>query len=109
MTIFKKSCYACGAETNRLIDGKCEDCYSQDHPPIREVKPLNLKICNQCGKIHYNNALHTPSEIEKMLPSIMEKRIVIEEGYEIEGIDIKDLEFEGNKVIFDVEVDTRLI
>ncbi len=49
----KKFCFLCGKETEKLINGYCEDCYSKKFP--LEKKKLVLKICKICGKMNYRN------------------------------------------------------
>lgn len=106
--MFKKTCYECGAKVDVLYEGKCENCYSETSPPIAEIKPLNLKYCNSCKKIHYNNLLLTKKEIEERLPNIVKKNLVIDENYKLKKLEINNFEIEGPKVIFDVNVDCEL-
>lgn len=102
---FLKRCFSCGSKVEIVYDGLCEVCYKEQNPPIKEIKPLNVKICNQCGKIHYNNALQTLEDFEDMMPNIMKNKIVLNDGYKFNSLEIKNFEKEGNKINFDVEVD----
>jgi len=74
---FKKTCFECGSKVNKLYNGVCIECFKETNPPVMEIKPLNIKICNMCKKIHYNNQLLEVEEFEKLLPSIMKKRIIL--------------------------------
>lgn len=100
----KKICYSCGSKVIILYDGICEKCLKEQVPPIQEIKPINLKICNSCKKIHYNNQLLLLEEVKEMLPSIVEKRLVLAKEYKLEKLKINNFETSGNKIIFDVDV-----
>jgi NMD protein affecting ribosome stability and mRNA decay len=106
--MFKKTCYECGAKVDILFEGKCEKCYNEESPPIKEIKPLNMKYCNSCKKIHYNNQLLTIDEIKKRIKDIVKKHLVINENYKLNKLEINNFEIEGSKVIFDVKVDCDL-
>ncbi len=106
---FKKTCFICAAKESKLYDGMCINCYKEQNPPIKEIKPTNFKICNQCMRIHYNNALYSTDEIEEMLPVIMKSRVVLNEGYKLNELEITDFQRRGNKLTFDVEVDCDLL
>ncbi len=108
MSIFGKSCFECGKKTKSLICGKCHKCYKKSYPPVKEIKPINLKICNQCKKIHINNSLHTLDEIKKILPNIMKKKITLNEGYTLKNISITDIGLEGNKLVFSMKIKTDI-
>lgn len=104
--VFKKICFECGAKEEKLYDGKCLKCYKGEFLPIKEIKETNFKICNQCRKIHYENGLFTVDKIEEMLPTIIEKRIVLNPGYKLKKLRIDNFEVVNNKLIFDIEIDT---
>ncbi|MFW5704922.1 MAG: NMD3-related protein [Nanoarchaeota archaeon] len=106
---FKKMCFSCGAKVDSLYEGLCEECYGEQIPPIQEIKPINLKICNGCGKLHYNNQLYEVEEIQEMLPEILEKSIVLNKGYVLEDVDFDNFEIVGHKVSFDVIVNSHLV
>lgn len=106
--MLKKTCFLCGAKVTQLVDSMCENCLKQERPPIQEVKPVSFKICNMSKKIKYKNAFHQQDEIEKMLPDIMKKQIVIDEAYELTNLDIKNFEVDGHKLLFDIEVDCNI-
>ncbi len=106
---FLKRCFSCGTKVEKVYNGLCEKCYKEKNPPIKEIKKMNLKICNQCRKIHYNNYSYTIDEIEKMLPNIMKNRVILNEGYKFNFLEIKDFNVLGNKLKFDIEVDCDLV
>ena len=109
MSAFKKTCFSCGKKFDTLLEGNiCEGCFKEHNPPVKEVKPVNLKVCNQCGKIHVNNALQTIEDVEKMLPKMMKERVVVNVGYKLNDVEIKNFELEGNKIIFDLGIDCSL-
>jgi NMD protein affecting ribosome stability and mRNA decay len=99
MSVFKKTCFNCGKKVDSLLEGNiCSECYIENHPPIKEIKEVNLSICNECGRIHYSNALQTVEDIEEMLPKIMRDRIILNDGYIINSIEIKNFEVIRNKI-----------
>ena len=105
---FLKTCYNCGKKVKELRESKCEDCFREETPPVKEIKELNLKTCNKCKKIHYNNALLTREELEELLPTILGKRIVMNEGYELNSASIENLEFKASNISFDIKIDSTL-
>jgi len=108
--MFYKMCYSCGKKEKKLYEGLCRDCYQEFYPGVEEIKPLNLKICNKCKKIHYKNNLYTLEEIEKILPEIMRDNVVLSSNdYVIEDVKIDNLNLDGNKLCFDINIDTKLI
>jgi len=109
MSVFKKTCFECGAKVDILFQSKCEDCFVRDNPPIKEIKPISLKICNMCGKIHYKNGLFTLEEIENMIEMITEKNMVLNENYKLNNLFVNNFELNGNKISFDIEADCDLI
>lgn len=105
---FKKTCFSCGEKVETLYEGMCEVCFRAENPPIEEIKPINLKICNMCGKVHYNNHFYTVDEIEELLPNVVKKRIVVGENYKLDSLDTKNFEVNGHRISFDVEVECSL-
>jgi NMD protein affecting ribosome stability and mRNA decay len=105
MVKFQKTCFSCGKKTNELYDSLCEDCFKKEHPPIKKLNEINLKICNSCKKIHYENQLLTIEEIQKMLPNIVKKKIEIDKSYKLNEIIIKNFFSEKNKINFDIKID----
>lgn len=105
---FKKSCFECGNKVDILYEGMCENCFRELNPPIEEIKPINLKICNMCRKVHYNNHFYTIDEIEQMLTNIVEKRLILNENYNLDSLEIANFEVKGHKLSFDVEVECYL-
>lgn len=107
--MFKKVCYNCGAKVDSVHDGLCLKCFKKEEPPIKEIKPINLKYCNMCMKIHLNNSLYTFEQLGEVLPTVMKKRVVLNEGYKLNSLQIKDLQRQGNKILFDIVVDCDII
>jgi NMD protein affecting ribosome stability and mRNA decay len=106
--MFKKTCFLCGAKEDILYKGECSKCFKETNPPIVELKPINLQYCNTCKKIHYNNQLLTQEELEKRLPQIVEKNLIIEKNYTLKELNITNFEIVGEKVSFDIETDFDL-
>lgn len=105
---FLKTCFECGAKVEKLYDGICEICFKEHYPPIKELKPINLKVCNSCKKVHYNNQLLTIEELYELVPGIVNKRLTLHPQYELKDLKIENFEIDGHKVTFDVEVDCEL-
>lgn len=104
-----KICYVCGAKEKQLIEGRCEKCFKEEVPPVEEIKPLNLKICNSCGKVHFKNSLYTIDEIENILPDIIKENIVLSSPvYVIDEIEIENFNVKGNKISFDIGINTHM-
>ena len=99
---FLKTCYECGAREEKLYDGKCEDCFKKACPPIEEVKPINIKYCNTCKKIHYQNQLITREELIERLPDIARRNTVIDKHYSLNYIELENVEIKGDEVSFDI-------
>jgi hypothetical protein len=108
MSVFKKRCFLCGKQTNRLYDQHCEECFSQEFPPIKEVKPISLKVDNITQDICYNNHYYPQKEFFKMLPEIMKKNIVLNQGYVLKEYSLENIEVKGHKLLFDIHVDCDL-
>ena len=106
--VFKKIFFECGAKEDSLYEGKCIKCYKGEFLPIKEIKETNFKICNQCSRIHYDSGLYTVDEIEEMLPSIINKRIILNPGYTLKNLSIDNFELKGNRLVFDINIDTEL-
>lgn len=109
MSIFKKTCIDCGSKVDEVKEGLCYNCYSELNPPIKEIQETNLKICNECRRIHYNNAIFTIDEIKEMLPNILKKRIILNEGYKLESLNISDFKIKNSKISFDINAETNLL
>lgn len=108
MSMFKKTCFSCGNKVDELYESQCEDCYKQEFPPIKEIKPLNIKVCNMCGKIYLGHTLITFEELKERLPLNVTKNTILNEGYILNSVSIKNLKLTREKIIFDVEVDCDL-
>lgn len=107
--MFKKTCFDCGAKVDIVYEGLCEHCFKEQKPPIKEIKPINIKYCNGCKKLVYNNQYYTRKEIDEKIHDIVKKHITINEGYILNELKILDFKIDGSKVSFDVEVDSDLI
>ncbi|MCA9459500.1 MAG: hypothetical protein KC550_03045 [Nanoarchaeota archaeon] len=109
MSQFKKTCFLCGIKEDKLHNGKCQACFLEENPPIKEIKPINLKICNMCKKIHYNNASLFSSELEKIFPTVVKKNLILNPGFKLNELKVKKFKINSNKLTFEVEVDCDLI
>ena len=105
---FKKTCFQCGKKTNKLKENLCLECFRENTPITETIKPLNIKFCNMCGKIHYNNSLIDIEKFQKLLPNIIKKNIKLNENYELEKIEIENFEIEGIKIDFDIKIKAKL-
>ena len=104
----KKTCFLCGKKTNKLIDGKCEDCFKKDNPPIKELKPIKATFCNDCKSIKFQNTWYSQEEFKKKIPQIVKKNLILNEHYILKKLDIYNLEIESNKVNFEIEIESDL-
>ena len=50
-----KFCFVCGKNTDKLIEGYCEDCYNKKFELIKVPKDILLKVCSKCNRINYKN------------------------------------------------------
>jgi nonsense-mediated mRNA decay protein 3 len=50
-----KFCFVCGKNTEKLIEGYCEDCYNKKFELIKVPKDMLLKVCSKCNRINYRN------------------------------------------------------
>jgi len=105
MSVFKKTCFECGAKVDKLIDGRCEECFRQEFPPIKNLKPIKALYCNNCKSIKYNNATISREEFEERMPLIVKKYLILNENYKLNDIKIFNFKIKNNKVEFDFEVD----
>ena len=103
-----RRCCECGAKAQRLYDNRCEACYQELFPPIKEIKPLNIKRCNQCGRFHLGNQLYDEAGLQEVLPQFVRKQLVLNPQYQLESLSIEDFSIEGEEVQFDVVVDTTI-
>ena len=51
-----KFCFVCGKNTEKLVDGYCEDCYNKKFKLISAPKSITVKTCSKCGRISHANA-----------------------------------------------------
>ncbi len=51
----RKFCFLCGKETEKLIEGYCEECYNKKFSLIELPKEISVKICRKCFKIEEKN------------------------------------------------------
>ena len=105
MSKFKKTCFTCGAKVDSIIEGRCEECFRTEFPPIQELKQIGTKYCNQCRKITFSNAQITQEEFEERLPTIIKKHLIINENYILNEVFVNEFKIKGERVTFDFEVD----
>jgi len=103
-----KLCYVCGNKEKSLFEGMCEECFRKKSEPVEDFKPLNLKICNMCKKIHYKNQLYTLEEFYTILPKILKERLVINKNYILKSISIENYGLDKEDLIFDTNIDFQL-
>jgi len=108
MSVFKKICFQCGKKVDSLIDSKCEECFNFEFPPILEVKPMNIRICNVCRKIHYKHGLFSVEKIEEMLPDIARKSLILDPHYTLNKLWIENFKIMGNRFLFNIKIDASL-
>ena len=108
MNVFKKTCFECGNKVDNLIDGRCENCFKAEFPPIKELKPIKALYCNNCKSIKFNNATISQKEFKDRMPTIVKKNLILNENYILKNIEISNFKIKNNKVEFDFEVDCDL-
>ena len=106
--MFKKTCFECGSKVDKIYDGLCEICFKHINPPIKEIKQLNIKYCNGCKRLIYNNQMYEREELEARIEEIVSKNLIINEHYQLQKIKIKKFNIEKATVSFDIEVDCKL-
>jgi len=109
MSKFKKTCFTCGNKVDKLIESRCEECYREEFPAVKEIKPVNIRFCNTCKKIYINNNLIEKKEIEERLLPMIKKNIHLNNNYTLENVKLSNFKFKGSKIIFDTEIETELI
>ena len=102
---FKRKCCECGALSSVLIEGKCEICHRKEFPPIKEFKPVVLHFCNVTKKIGYNNIYYEQEVLFDKLPDIVASKIELNKGYTLNEIEIDNIEVDGHKVRFEVNIE----
>lgn len=102
---FKRACCECGKKTNILIDGKCDECHTNEFPPIKDFKQITFQICNVTKKIAYNNMYYEQEKIIEKIPEIVESKLELNKGYFLKKLEVEDIEIVGHKVSFDVFVE----
>jgi len=50
-----KFCFLCGKETEKLIEGYCEDCYNKEFQLIKVPEKIPFTVCSKCNLIKYEN------------------------------------------------------
>lgn len=106
--MFKKTCFECGAKIEDVYEGMCQSCYKEKNPPIKEIKPINIKYCNSCKRLFYNNQMYYPEEIENKIEEIVAKNLILDEKYELKKLTVENFIIEKATVNFDVEIDCDL-
>lgn len=102
MSKFLKTCFSCGSKVKTVYEGFCIDCFREQYPPIKEIKPVKFKVCNISGKIAYKNTFYPEKELFERLPNIMKNYVVIDDNYKLEEIKVENVEVVGHKLSFDV-------
>jgi len=105
--MFKKTCFVCGEKVDKVYHSKCENCFREEHPPIVEIKPINLKYCNQCKKVYYENHLMEISKVLETLNKVIHKYVVLDKNYILKDVKVSNFEIINSKVSFEIEVDSE--
>jgi len=105
---FKKTCFKCGIKTEKLYNNLCEKCFKKEFPPIKEIKPINIRYCNMCFKLYIGNSIVEKEEFIERLPYLVKKNLILNEKYKLNKLFIEDLEIKGNKISFEIIVDCDL-
>lgn len=105
---FKKTCFECGMKFEKLHNNLCENCFKEDFAPILEIKPLNIRFCNVCKKLYIGNSVVEKEEFIERLPNLVKKNLILNEGYILNDLIIKDFGIKNAKISFDIEVDCDL-
>ncbi len=85
-------CPLCGRETDKLIDGLCENCFRKNNPLLRQVPSidrLTFRICTSCGSILYRGRwTRRVDVIKKHIIELLKTR------GQISRIDVSDIALE---------------
>jgi len=106
MSKILRSCYNCGKKTDKLREGLCYSCFEKIHPPVEEIKPLNLKYCNSCKQIFFKNKYYEEEVFLKILRKEIKNYVVLNNNYVLKKVEIKNFIYEKGKISFDLEVYT---
>ncbi len=104
----KKTCYNCGKKVEKIKEGLCYDCFSKINPPLEDIKPINIKFCNGCKKLFFQNKYLEFDDFKKILEKNIEKYIKLNREYILKEVKIENLEYDKGKVSFDVTVETDI-
>ena len=61
-----KFCFVCGKNTEKLIEGYCEECYNKKFRLLIVPKEITVKVCSKCNRIKYGNVWRD-IEVEEIL------------------------------------------
>lgn len=61
-----KFCFVCGKKTDKLVEGYCEECYSNKFELLKVPEEVTVKMCSRCGRIKYRNVWRE-MEVEDVL------------------------------------------
>lgn len=101
-------CISCGKRVDKLKDGLCSFCVEAENSPIEEVKQINIKYCNFCKKIFFNNRYYLPEEFEEVLNKSIGRYVKVNENYDLISVSVENFVYERGKIFFDVDVDASL-
>jgi nonsense-mediated mRNA decay protein 3 len=74
----RRFCYKCGKQTERLIDGLCEECIEQEM--IKKVVSIEYWICPRCGRIREGKVWKIKSLEDVLKKRLKATRIDMEKG-----------------------------
>ena len=103
----KKRCYKCSKEEKNLQEGLCKNCFLSENPLIEEFKPINLKVCNSCKKVHYRNKLYSQKEVKRLIPKWLVSHTKLNDRYLLKSVIVKSFKFQGHNLHFSVEFSYR--
>lgn len=87
----KKFCPSCGRETEELIDGLCDGCFSKMFASkLKLPERMEIEVCKDCGRARYRNKL---VGLEKVVEAKLRKYLSLPE---VKGISYR---IRGNELI----------
>lgn len=107
-SVFMKTCFECGNKVDFLVESKCEECFKLECPPIKELKPLNIKYCNSCKRLLYSHRYNEGKLLANDIYNLVKRNLVIDEHYVLNELKIVNLDIDFPNVKFEVEVDCDL-
>ncbi|MEM2115721.1 MAG: NMD3-related protein [Candidatus Woesearchaeota archaeon] len=90
-------CIYCGKTIEK--GNYCENCLEKYYPIIKEVKKLNLKVCQNCEFVQYKNKWNKLSN--ELLEKILNNAIVIDDHYMLLKLSVSDifLDIENSQIL----------